>query len=217
MTMVKQGAGQRGKVGNAFLQQEGVPTCLKETGVRLLLGKKIPLCWIISSFQSSSARCCRHMLVAQLQGLLDVTDSQVHFNLGNMTGTVLIPSVDDPCQGSDGGVGASWFCWLLSHVVRMRLLSVNPIRFCVDFKVLMLTYKALNGLGPRYLAERLLPPRSTRITRMSQEVRLRGLMPREAQKERTQNRTFSAVALHLWNNLLWRFVQPLRWVLLRVN
>ena len=58
----------------------------------------------------------------------------------------------------------------------------------------MLTYKALNGLGPRYLVERLLPPRSTRITRASQE-------PGEAQKEKTRNRAFSAVARRLWNNL----------------
>ena len=47
-----------------------------------------------------------------------------------------------------------------------------PIRFCIDFKVLMLTYKALNGLGPRYLAERLLPPSSIQVTRSSQAGRL---------------------------------------------
>ncbi|XP_072855559.2 protein HGH1 homolog isoform X1 [Pogona vitticeps] len=62
----------------------------------------------------------------------------------------------------------------------------------------MLTYKALNGLGPQYLAERLLPPRSIRITQSSQEVRLRSLTQRGAQKER--NWAFSAVAQHLWNN-----------------
>ena len=33
-----------------------------------------------------------------------------------------------------------------------------PVRFCVDFKVLMIIYKALNGLGPQYLADRFLPP-----------------------------------------------------------
>ena len=74
-----------------------------------------------------------------------------------------------------------------------------PVRFCIDFKVLMMTYKALNGLGPRYLADHLLPPRSTRITRHSQEGWLRGLTPREAQKERTRNRAFSAVAPRPWN------------------
>ena len=76
-----------------------------------------------------------------------------------------------------------------------------PIRFRIDFKVLMLTYKALNGLGPQYLVERLLPPRSTWITRASQEVRLRSLTPREARWEKTRNRAFLAVAPHLWNNL----------------
>ena len=76
-----------------------------------------------------------------------------------------------------------------------------PICFRIDFKVLMITYKALNGLGPRYLAERLLPPRSTQVTRQSQERRLRGLMPREAEKERTRNWAFLAEAPRLWNNL----------------
>ena len=76
-----------------------------------------------------------------------------------------------------------------------------PIRFHVDFKVLMFMFKALNGLGPRYLAERLLPPSSTRVTRASQEVRLRSLTPREARKEKTRNRAFSAVAPTLRNNL----------------
>ena len=60
-----------------------------------------------------------------------------------------------------------------------------PICFHIDFKVLMLTYKALNGLGPRYLVECLLPPRSTWITRTSQEVRLRNLTLKEAQREKT--------------------------------
>ncbi|XP_078242497.1 uncharacterized protein LOC140704941 [Pogona vitticeps] len=83
-------------------------------------------------------------------------------------------------------------------LARLHWLS---IRFRIDFKVLMLTYKALYGLGPRYLAERLHPPSSTRITRTSQEVRLRSLTPREARREKTRNRAFSAVSPHLWNNL----------------
>ena len=97
---------------------------------------------------------------------------------------------------------------LLSGVKKFQHISPTlaalhwlPIRFRIDFKVLTLTYKALNGLGPRYLAERLLPPSSTRITRASQEVRLRSLTPREARKEKTRNRAFSAVAPRLWNNL----------------
>ena len=49
----------------------------------------------------------------------------------------------------------------------LAILHWLPIRFCVDFEVLMMAYKALNGLGPRYLAERLLPPSSARVTRSS--------------------------------------------------
>uniref|UniRef100_A0ABM5FF54 Reverse transcriptase domain-containing protein n=1 Tax=Pogona vitticeps TaxID=103695 RepID=A0ABM5FF54_9SAUR len=83
----------------------------------------------------------------------------------------------------------------------LAMLHWLPIRFRIDFKVLMLTYKALNSLGPRYLAERLLPTSSTHVTHTSQEVRLRSLTLREARKERTRNRAFSAVAPRLWNNL----------------
>ena len=97
---------------------------------------------------------------------------------------------------------------LLSGVKKYQHISPTlaalhwlPIRFRIDFKLLTLTYKALNGLGPRYLPERLLPPSSTRVTRASQEVRLRSLTPREARKEKTRNRAFSAVAPRLWNNL----------------
>ena len=77
-----------------------------------------------------------------------------------------------------------------------------PIHFRIDFKVLMMTYEALNGLGPRYLADRLLPSRSTRIICSIQEGRLRSLTPREAQKEKTRNRAFLGVAPWLWNSLL---------------
>ena len=64
---------------------------------------------------------------------------------------------------------------LLSRVRKYQHISPTlaalhwlRIHFRIDFKVLIMTYKALNGLGPRYLADRFLPPRSTRITRHSQ-------------------------------------------------
>ena len=69
---------------------------------------------------------------------------------------------------------------LLSGVRKQQHISPTlaalhwlPIHFYIDFKVLMMTYKALNGLGPRYLADHLLPPRSTQITCPSQEGWLR--------------------------------------------
>ena len=62
--------------------------------------------------------------------------------------------------------------------------------------------KAQNSLGRWYLAERLLPPSSARVTCSSQAGWLRGLTLREVQKEITRNRAFLAVAPRLWNNLL---------------
>ena len=87
------------------------------------------------------------------------------------------------------------------HHISPNLMALHwlPIRFCIDFKVLMLTYKALNGLGPRYLAERLFPSSPTRVTQSSQAGQLRGLTPREARKERTRNWAFLMVAPRLWN------------------
>ena len=58
----------------------------------------------------------------------------------------------------------------ISHT--LAALPWPLVHFHIDFKVLMMTYKALNGLGPRYLAECLLPPRSTQITCSSQEGQL---------------------------------------------
>ncbi len=40
-----------------------------------------------------------------------------------------------------------------------------PIKHCIDFKILLITYKALNGLAPQYLSELLShysPPRPLR-------------------------------------------------------
>ena len=76
-----------------------------------------------------------------------------------------------------------------------------PVHFCASFKVMMLTYKALNGLGPQYLTECLLPARSAQPTKSSQARWLRTLTLREAQKEKTRNQTFLAVAPHIWNKL----------------
>ncbi len=41
-----------------------------------------------------------------------------------------------------------------------------PIKHCIDFKILLITYKALNGLAPQYLSELLShysPPRPLRF------------------------------------------------------
>ncbi len=35
----------------------------------------------------------------------------------------------------------------------MSTLHWLPIKHCVDFKILLITYKALNGLAPQYLSK----------------------------------------------------------------
>uniref|UniRef100_A0A670IW23 Reverse transcriptase domain-containing protein n=1 Tax=Podarcis muralis TaxID=64176 RepID=A0A670IW23_PODMU len=76
-----------------------------------------------------------------------------------------------------------------------------PVRFRAQFKVLVLTFKALNGLGPVYLKERLHPHRSARTLRSSAEGLLAVPSLREAKLQGTRQRAFSVVAPALWNAL----------------
>uniref|UniRef100_A0A3B1JNM0 Reverse transcriptase domain-containing protein n=1 Tax=Astyanax mexicanus TaxID=7994 RepID=A0A3B1JNM0_ASTMX len=73
-----------------------------------------------------------------------------------------------------------------------------PVRFCIDYKILLLTYKSLNGLAPHYLQELLTPynpPRSLR----SQDAGLL-LVPR-IRKNYAGGRAFFYKAPQLWNSL----------------
>ncbi|MCJ8744369.1 hypothetical protein PDJAM_G00117870, partial [Pangasius djambal] len=71
-----------------------------------------------------------------------------------------------------------------------------PVRFRIDFKILLLTYKALNGLAPQYLSDMLVlyvPPRLLR----SKDAGCLSV-PRIA---KTGGRAFSYQAPKLWNSL----------------
>jgi hypothetical protein len=39
----------------------------------------------------------------------------------------------------------------------LKTLHRLPAKYCVDFKILLLTYKAIHGLAPDYLSELLVP------------------------------------------------------------
>ncbi|XP_053120143.1 uncharacterized protein LOC128330801 [Hemicordylus capensis] len=73
-----------------------------------------------------------------------------------------------------------------------------PIGFRAKYKVLVITYKALNGLGPGYLRERLLRYEPHWLLRSLEEVRLQ--LPPTCLVA-TQRRAFSAAAPRLWNAL----------------
>ncbi|KAF7245607.1 Harmonin [Varanus komodoensis] len=83
----------------------------------------------------------------------------------------------------------------------LRQLHWLPIEVRAQFKVLVMTYKALNGLGPGYLKERLHPYMPSRPLRSAGEALLREPSMEEVRRVVTRRRAFSAVAPKLWNAL----------------
>ena len=77
-----------------------------------------------------------------------------------------------------------------------------PVCFWVQFKVLVITFKALHGMGPGYLKDRLVPIRSTCPTQACKEGMLRTRSTKEFHLVGSWRRAFSAVAPALWNILL---------------
>uniref|UniRef100_A0A8K9WPT9 Reverse transcriptase domain-containing protein n=1 Tax=Oncorhynchus mykiss TaxID=8022 RepID=A0A8K9WPT9_ONCMY len=73
-----------------------------------------------------------------------------------------------------------------------------PVKARADFKVLLLTYKALHGLAPTYLSDLVLPYIPTRTLR-SQDAGLL-IVPRIS-KQTAGGRAFSYRAPFLWNGL----------------
>ncbi|KAF7249994.1 putative RNA-directed DNA polymerase from transposon BS [Varanus komodoensis] len=76
----------------------------------------------------------------------------------------------------------------------LRQLHWLPIEVRAQFKVLVMTYKALNGLGPGYLKERLRPYMPSRPLRLAGEALLREPSVEEVRRVVTRRRAFSAVS-----------------------
>ena len=73
-----------------------------------------------------------------------------------------------------------------------------PVKQRIDFKILLLTYKALNGLAPAYLREQLVPYSPTHTLRSKENHQLTS--PR-CRLENFGKRSFAAAAPMLWNDL----------------
>jgi hypothetical protein len=73
-----------------------------------------------------------------------------------------------------------------------------PIRFRIDFKISLFTFKALNGLAPPYLAELLHPYTPARALRSADQLFLG--VPKTKRKLRG-DRAFAVVAPKIWNGL----------------
>ncbi len=73
-----------------------------------------------------------------------------------------------------------------------------PIKHRIDFKIVLITYKALNGLAPQYLSEFLSHYSPLRPLRSQKSGHL--IIPRKS-KLTAGGRSFFYVAPKLWNNL----------------
>ncbi|KAF7248581.1 hypothetical protein EYD10_05414 [Varanus komodoensis] len=69
----------------------------------------------------------------------------------------------------------------------LRQLHWLPIEVRAQFKVLVMTYKALNGLGPAYLKERLRPYMSSHPLRSAGEALLQEPSVQEIRRMKTKD------------------------------
>ncbi len=123
------------------------------------------------------------------------------------------------CRGWDPGVaqglyGAPWKTvrkqMYISHIlahIHMKYEHISPVlsrlhwlptKHSIDFKILLITYKALNGLAPQYLSELLSHYSPSRPLRSQNSGHL--IIPRIS-KSTAGGRSFSYLAPKLWNNL----------------
>ncbi len=80
----------------------------------------------------------------------------------------------------------------------LRTLHWLPIKFQIDFKILLFVYKSLHNLAPMYLSELLHPYTPSRCLRSSDQNLL--IVPQSRLKRRG-DRAFSVVGPRLWNSL----------------
>lgn len=86
----------------------------------------------------------------------------------------------------------------LDHITPViKSLHWLPVSQRIDFKILLLVYKALNGLGPKYMLDLLVPYEASRPLRSSGTGLL--CVPRTRTKQ--GEAAFSYYAPHLWNKL----------------
>ena len=82
----------------------------------------------------------------------------------------------------------------------LQQLHWLPVKFRIDFKILMLTYKVLNNQAPNYISELLTLYKPSRALRPSSQMLL--VVPKTNLKTKLYgNRSFAASAPKLWNAL----------------
>lgn len=80
----------------------------------------------------------------------------------------------------------------------LQSLHWLPVRYRVDFKILLIVFKSLHGMAPSYISELLIERSETRSLRSSNQRLL--FTPKTRLKSRG-DRAFSSIAPRLWNEL----------------
>ena len=89
--------------------------------------------------------------------------------------------------------------WSSEHITPvLRRLHWLPVRQRITYKILLLTYKALNGMAPKYIADLLQPYTPTRQLRSSSKNLL--VTPKSNLKF-YGDRSFQVAVSRLWNSL----------------
>ena len=87
-----------------------------------------------------------------------------------------------------------------SEHITPALISLHwlPVKYRIEYKILLLTYKAQHGKAPAYLKDLLIPYNPKRCLRSCARHELE---PQKSRLKRFGDRTFTCCAPHLWNNL----------------
>ena len=72
-----------------------------------------------------------------------------------------------------------------------------PVKERIEYKILLITYKAINGLAPNYLSDLIELYKPTRLLRSSDSI----ILKRSNSKSKFSERAFSVCAPQLWNSL----------------
>ncbi len=130
--------------------------------------------------------------IAKIRNMFSVSDAEkiVH---------AFMTSRMDYCNALLGGCPESSINKLqIVQNAAARVLTRSPIKFRISYKILLLAYKALNGLAPAYLTNLLSRYNPNRSLRLQNSGLL--VVPRIA-KSTKGGRTFSYLAPKLWNSL----------------
>jgi len=89
--------------------------------------------------------------------------------------------------------------WLPCHAITPLLFDLHwlPVKFRIDYKILLLVFKCLHGEGPEYLASLLEHYQQPIALRSVSQHRLREVRS----KKKYGERAFSVAGPRLWNDL----------------